>query len=198
MGRIFAPGRASSRALGLALGVAVASCAAPFVRTRSSRIEPSSLQPPLPSLRGTVGGVAWQARSALAHPGLTDAPERYVLIYPFEWTCDDAAASRSGRGDEHFVSVFVPWRDGVRISPPDGTFDEERLSRSGELTLLYAAPRHGAVGRLRLEMAGDDPAHDRVAGEIDVVDCAPLSTALPRSALVASLAETTRAVRASP
>lgn len=162
-----------SRAWGV-VGAALwlAACAGAVTRTRVPRVEPSSYQAPLPTLSGVVGGVPWQARSALAHEGITEAPERYVVIYPFEWTCDDAQPG-SHRSAEHFVSVFVPWIEDVHVQPVDGTFDEDRLSRAGELTLLSRPRTRGGVARVRLEMLGDDPSADHVRGEIDVVDCAP-------------------------
>jgi hypothetical protein len=156
--------------LGLVL---LAGCGGAIARTQSPRIEPSESSRPLPSLRGVVAGLPWQARSAVAYPGVTEAPERYVLIYAFETTCESAREAADLSSQEHFVGVTVPWRTGVHLSAPDGSFDEERLSRSGELTLLRASRVHGGTARLRLEMAGDDPVRDQVAGEIDVIDCAP-------------------------
>jgi hypothetical protein len=124
-------------------------------------------------LQGTVAGEPWMARSAVAFSMPVEAPERYVMVFPFEWTCADVLELRDDGSSAHFVSFFAPWVEGALVSPVDGSFDEQRPARSGELRMLRVPRANHQAVRVRLSMAGPDPEFDRIEGEIEIEDCGP-------------------------
>lgn len=127
-------------------------------------------------LRGTVGGQPWEARTAVAGYSITDQEaDRNIVLYPFVVSCADIAEGRwpaEAEAGMRDVSVTLTYTDGFTASPPDGTFERSRSSQAGTVTVMRA----GATGLLRLEMQGEDPAYDSVAGEIEVTDCGPSAT----------------------
>ncbi len=128
------------------------------------------------TLRGTVGGAPWEARTAVAGHSVTGDDARAIALYPFEISCADLAEGNwpeEASYGTRDVSITVSWVDGFS-GQPDGTFERSRSSDMdvGSVTVLRAAAR----GRLRLEMQSEDPSFDAIAGEIDVIDCGPEAT----------------------
>jgi hypothetical protein len=148
-------------------------CGAPHIASSSRSI---ALTAGGAGVEGIVGGDPWKGWSALAHATLESPAERLVVVYPAEWTCQDAwewsepsSAPRPPSATPHGVHVHVLWVDGFRSTSPEGEFDEQRSIQGGEVALSLDEGADRAA--LTVSLRGADRRVDSVAGTIEVVDC---------------------------
>jgi hypothetical protein len=126
-------------------------------------------------MTGTINGVAFVPKIALAEPGISDPNKRSLRIVDADTDCNGGFAKRS-------IIFSVPWTEGltkdlsfgsngqtVTFSYEESGGYENYIATTGRLELVSAPTEAGAKGKLRLRANFDDK--NKIDGEVPVLIC---------------------------